>query len=145
VIAQLAADLLAKVQTVPALALSAGLSLGGRSADPGLLKVPVPAAWITFKQDGSDQQSYEHGNPSGFETDSPLMMMTWCVTVLMPYIDDADLLTTQYPLLEAVILAVAGTESGGGFNWRYAGQRIALVYPDRLAYEQRYTVDYVPQ
>jgi hypothetical protein len=47
VIAECAASLLALVKTVPALADKTSLSIGGRSADPGLVKIPLPAAWIT--------------------------------------------------------------------------------------------------
>ena len=142
-IAECAADLLSKVKTVPALATSAALSIGGRSADPGLVKIPLPASWVTLSKDASDEQSYEHGPPSGFVSDAGLLLATFAITTFIPYINDDDLLTTQFPLLESVITAIHATESPSGFRWRYAGQRIALVYPDRLAYEQRYTVNYV--
>ena len=141
-IAECAADLLSKVKTVPALATSAALSIGGRSADPGLVKIPLPASWVTLSKDASDEQSYEHGPPSGVITVNELLA-TFAVTTFIPYINDDDLLGTQFPLLESIIVAIHATESPSGFRWRYAGQRIALVYPDRLAYEQRYTVNYV--
>lgn len=142
-IAELAADILAKVQTVSTLETQTGLSIGGRSADPGLLQIPLPAVWITLKADIVDQRDYTHGPESGVITPSQAMMSTFCVTVFVPYVDDADLLATQYPLLEAVAAAVHGTEAPSGYRWRYIGQQIALVYPDRLAYEQRYTVSYI--
>lgn len=142
-IAECAADLLAKVRTVSALASAASLSIGGRSADPGLIKIPLPAAWVTLGKDASDERDFEHGPASGFIPEAPLMIATFPVTIFVPYIDDADLLTVQFPLLESVVKAVHATESPSGYRWRYAGQRIALVYPDRLAYEQRYTLNYV--
>jgi hypothetical protein len=141
-IAEIAADLLAKVQSVAGLETSAGLSIGGRSQDPGLLKVPLPAAWCSLKTDQTDEQDYTHGPGSGLILPSQRMMGTWAVMVFIPYIDDADLLATQFPLLEAVANAVHGTTTPSGFAWRYIGQRIALVYPDRLAYEQRFTLHY---
>ena len=143
-IAALAADLLAKFRTVPALENSASLSIGGRSSDPGLVKVPLPVAWLTFSRDASDEQSYEHGPASGMIHAAPLMIATFSATIFVPYLSDDDLLSTQYPLLLAAVNAVHATESPSGMRWRYAGQRIALVYPDRLAYEQRYTVNYTP-
>lgn len=144
-IAECAADLLAKVRTVPALAGSASLSIGGKSSDPGLVKIPLPAAWVTLKTEISDEQSYEHG-PSSGHVGPALMMATFCVTVFIPYLDDDDLLTVQFPLLQDIILAVHSTGTpAGALQWRYTGQRIALVYPDRLAYEQRYTVSLIHQ
>jgi hypothetical protein len=142
VIAEMAVDLLAKVQSVPSLETSASLSIGGRSTDPGLLKVPLPAAWVSLKTDQTDEQDYTHGPGSGLILPSQRMMGTWAVMVFIPYIDDADLLATQFPLLEAVANAVHSTTTPAGFAWRYIGQRIALVYPDRLAYEQRFTLHY---
>ncbi len=141
-IAECAADLLARVKTVSALADKTSLSIGGRSVDPGLVKIPLPAAWVTFGKDISDEQSYEHGDPSGFIRENPLMLSTWPITIFIPYTTDADLLTVQFPLLESVIAAVHAQEAPSGLRWRFAGQRIALVYPDRLAYEQRYTLNY---
>lgn len=142
-IAECAADLLAKVRTVAALANSASLSIGGRSADPGMLKIPLPAAWVTLRKDVSDERDYEHGPASGMISPSPILLATFAVTIFVPYIDDNDLLAVQYPLLESIISTVHANESPSGYRWRYAGQRIALVYPDRLAYEQHFTVDYI--
>jgi hypothetical protein len=141
VIAECAASLLALVKTVPALADKTSLSIGGRSADPGLVKIPLPAAWITFGKEESDQASYERGDPSGMVMEAQLMMATFPITIFIPYVDDADLIDTQFPLLSAVIAAVHNQLSPSGFAWRFTGQRIALVYPDRLAYEQRYTLN----
>jgi hypothetical protein len=141
-IAELARDLLARVRSVPSLEESTSLTLGGKKEDPALLKCPVPAAWVKFASDASDEQSYEHGPASGFISEAQLMMAGFLVTVLVPYRTDDDLLDTQYPLLDAVSAAVHAQDGPSGFRWRYAGQRIALVYTDRLAYEQRYMVDH---
>ena len=145
-IAECAADILAKVKTVPefttATGVMVGLSIGGRSNDPGMLKIPLPAAWVSLKSDQTDEQEYTHGPSSGFIPNPQMMMATYAVMVFVPYVDDDDLLANQYPLLEAVASAVHATESPAGLRWRYIGQRIALVYPDRLAYEQRYTLSF---
>ena len=72
-----------------------------------------------------------------------IMLGTWAVTIFVPYVDDTDMLATQYPLLEAVRDAIHATDAPSGERWCYLGQKIALVYPDRLAYEQRYSVRFV--
>jgi hypothetical protein len=145
VIAELATDLLTKVRSVDALALYTSLTLGGKKDDPGLLKCPLPAAWVKFGKDGSDERDRNYGPESGLVSEAQLMMAEWLVTVLVPYTTDDDLLLVQYPLLEAITTAVHAQDSPSGLRWRYAGQRIALVYTDRLAYEQRYTVNLVTQ
>lgn len=144
-IAECAADLLARVKSIAALADRTSLTIGGRSADPGLVKIPLPAAWVTFGKDISDEQSYEHGPASGLVLEAPLMLSTWPITIFIPYTTDDDLIGVQFPLLESVIAAVHAQEAPSGLRWRFAGQRIALVYPDRLAYEQRYTLNYTIQ
>jgi hypothetical protein len=65
------------------------------------------------------------------------------VVIYVPYVSQDDLLTVQFPLLESVIAAVRdnGSEATSGNRWRYIGQKLAMVYPDRLAYEQHYTLD----
>ena len=144
-IAQLGADILAKVKTVPALATQTGLTIGGHSQDPGLLKVSLPAAWIVMKGDQiDDDPSMTHGASTGFVAFSQTMLAVWSVTVFVPYVDDNDLLTVQYPLLELVINAVHGTATIA-HQWCYIGQKIALVFPDRLAYELRFSVNYPTQ
>ena len=75
-ITELAADILARIKTVPTLEESTSLSIGGRSGDPGLVKIPLPACWITFAKDESDEQSYTHGPSSGVVS-ANLMMMTF--------------------------------------------------------------------
>lgn len=144
-LAALMADIKAKVETVTVLAQATSLSIGGRSVDPGLLLIPLPAAWIVFKNDQVDEEQYQHGPSSGLVPRSQVVMATIAVTVFIEYLDDADLLANQFPLLERVAEAVHATEisAAPAYRWRYIGQKIALVYPDRLAYEQRFTVDYV--
>ena len=152
-IAECAADLLARVQTVTALNGRTSLSIGGRSADPGLLKAPLPIAWVVFGGDQADEAPYgssSQGGP-GMVPAMQTMLSNWRVVVYVPYTDDADLLTVQYPMLEAVAAAVkrtvtgtdGGVEAPSGHRWRYTGQKAAVLPNDRMAYEQHYTLDMV--
>ena len=101
-ITALAQDLLTRVESLAALTNRTGLSIGGRTNDPGLLKIPLPAAWIVLKNDTVDESSFQRGPESGLVPPSQEMMATFAITLFVPYINDADLLTTQYPLLESV-------------------------------------------
>jgi hypothetical protein len=147
-IADNAADLVTRVASVPALANSAGLALGGRGADPALTKIPLPAAWIMFGKDQVNEQPYGTSQSGGFGGMVPQIeniQQVFSVVIYVPYTSQDDLLTVQYPLLEAVVAAVRGDgrAAPSGHRFRYIGQKLAMVYPDRLAYEQHYTVDSV--
>ncbi len=145
-ISELASDLLAKVQSVGGWSTTPALSIGGKSGDPGLIKIPIPAAWVRLHQDMPDtpNERYERGSDSGFVGPNQVMAV-YAVTIFLPYTDDANILTEQFPRLEAVINAVHATSAPLAMQWRYAGQLLKLVYPDRLAYEQHYTVNFVHQ
>jgi hypothetical protein len=142
-LAELAADLLEKVRSVEALTDSTALTIGGKAKDPDLTKIPLPAAWVVLRKEGKDVSPYDHTDTSGVVIDETIVGV-WTVTVMVPYLSDEDLLTTQYPLLEAVRKAIHAQEGPtGSMNWAYMNQRIALVYTDRLAYEQTYHINYV--
>jgi hypothetical protein len=151
VITECAADLLARVRTVPALAgANTGLAIGGKALDPGLLKKAPPFAWVLYAGEAPYTSAAQGG--AGLIPNQEEMLTTWRVVVYVPYTTDDDLLNTQYPLLESVALAVkstittgpiGGTESPNGYRWRYVGQKLALVYADRLGYEQHYTLQAV--
>ncbi len=134
-------DLVSKVRSVEALSSSSGLALGGKGTDPGLVKIPLPAAWIMYAKDDVDEEPFGHSShPPGMVPSFETLLITCSILIYVPYISEEDLLTTQFPLLESVPLAIRGTEAPSGHRWRYLGQKLALVYPDRLAYEQHYTL-----
>jgi hypothetical protein len=144
-IAENARDLVERVNSVPGI-LSAGLALGGRGSDPAMTKIPLPAAWIMFGKDRVNEEPYGSSQSSRFGGMVPMgenVQQIYSVVIYIPYQSQDDLLTVQFPLLESVIEAVrgGGKEAPSGHRWRYIGQKLAMVYPDRLAYEQSYTVD----
>ena len=151
-IAEQAADLAARIRTVSALATRAGLALGGQGTDPSLIKVPLPAAWIMYMHDQVDEVPYgqQSRNSPGNVPSVEVMIGTFSVVIYVPYVDENDLLTVQFPLLESVIKAVKlgggavndARVAPAGMRWRYLGQKLSLVYPDRLAYEQHYTLNF---
>lgn len=144
-IAEIAADLVARVKSVPALAASASLSLGGHGTDPALLKIPLPAAWVRYEGDSVDEAPYSTSSGGGMAIipESQLMLCMASVIIYLPYISEADMIDNQYPLLEEVIHAVHAQEAPSFYRWRYFGQKIALVANDRMAFQQRYTLEMV--
>jgi hypothetical protein len=149
VIAEAAADIMAKVRTVSGLEINTSLTVGAKSGDPGLVKIPLPAAWIVFGKEINDDQSYTHGPAHGVISAQPTLAL-FAVTIFMPYTTDAEMLATQYPMLDAVVAAVHATafaptvvEDESKFYWRFAGQSAVFRYADKLAYEQHYTLSFV--
>lgn len=134
-------DFVDKVKSVPVLASSAGLAIGGKATDPGLLKIPLPAAWIMYTSDNPDEPPYGRGGEQpGMVPAVEVLLATVSVLVYLPYTTQDDLLQNQFPVLESVVKAIRGTTAPSGHRWRYIGQRLAFVYPDRIAYEQHYTL-----
>lgn len=119
------------LQTVPT--LKSGLAVGGRADDPAMTKIPLPSAWVLLHNDEPEPAGAM--NPAG-----QVVKNIFVVVVYVPYISQADLIATQLPLLESVMKVVRGQQAPMGQKWRYEGQRLTLVNPDKLAYEQRYSV-----
>lgn len=133
-IAENAQHLLSMVQSVPLLAQKSGFAVGGQAPDPGLSKIPLPAAWVILSGDkcGDDDEKMRPA--------IEVVTLTFVVMLYVPYLGQSDLLANQFPLLEQVIQAVRGQKAPSGHRWRYMGQQLALVNADKLAYEQRYTL-----
>ena len=133
-----ALDLIARVTSIAAFTNSASFTLGGHGVDPVLVKIPLPAAWLLYRGDGQDEDAREAIVP-GVE----VMLSAWSVILYVPYADQTDFLTVQFPLMESVITTIRGKTAPSGHRWRYTGQKLVNVLPDRIAYEQRYTLDMV--
>lgn len=131
---QNAQNLLALVETVPAIANAAGLAVGGRASDPAMASIPLPSAWVILAEDKA------HDPATGFNPAGQVVISTFVVMVYVPYVSQADLIANQLPLLESVVKAVRGQPSATGQKWRYEGQKLALINTDRLAYEMKFSV-----
>lgn len=144
-IASLAINLAAKVQSIPSL-VNAKFTVGGRRDDPGLQKIPLPAAWMMLASDHRDEEPRNYTPNSAVVSAQP-MLAIFAVVVFVPYTDDDDLLNVELPLLASVTAAIHAqpADDEGVNKWCYLGQKKALVYPDRLAYEQLYMANYWTQ
>lgn len=133
-IAENSAQLVTLIQGIPVLAKSTGLAAGGKAPDPALTKIPLPAAWVLYAGDKPNEPQ------TGFNASNQVLTANYVVMIYVAYISAADLEATQYPMIEAVIQAIRGQQAPHGQRWRYEGQKLSVVNPDRLAYEQRYSV-----
>ena len=129
-----ATDLYTKLATITAIANSAGFAVGGKQSDPALTKVPLPAAWVLL---GNDKAVNVDG---GMVQKTQIVQVEYVVMIYVPYTSQADLINNQFPLLRAARTAIHATDAPNGNRWKYMQQRLALINPDRLCYEQRYDV-----
>ena len=135
-IAQAISELYGYVGAVPGFA-SIGLLVGGKSPDPGLTKIPLPAAWL-IHEGGKNTQAIASPNlPVNATT-----QLGFAVMVYVPYTSQTDLINNQFPLLESLIAAVHGqTSQVTGQRWYYAKHRLVLLNADRLGFHVSFVLD----
>lgn len=127
-IAQLAGDLLAKLQAIPALANSCGLDLVGDLPDPGAAKIPLPSAWVIPRKfvntrDGAAKEALP----------APILIGTFAFVVGL-YLPTSNQIATQLPLLEQVAKAIQGTTSPSGERWYLSELDRAATNPGVMIY-----------
>lgn len=128
-IAKCAKDLYDKVQAISALASASGLAVGGKEADPGMTKIPLPAAWI-LAHSGVTTLPPTDGQVKQKTT----AQLVYVVMLYVAYISQSDLITNQLPLLQTVISTVHGTDAPSGERWAFKDYQLTLVNTDRLGY-----------
>jgi hypothetical protein len=139
-IAEIAQDLVDKVSSVPALTGKVGTAIGGTNTDPLMLQAPVPFAFVVFGNDNVlDTQ------PDGRKYQ--LVRYNFMVGIHQEYATtsgwQATMMSTSFPLLEAVRAAVNGKfgpQANTNLRWEYNGQD--LIYQDqgRQIYIQQYSL-----
>ena len=134
-------DLLARIRTIPELENSCGMTVGGRADDPGMTNVPLPAAWIMHARDDVIEDP-KGADDSGSALVPVVESVQYSTSVLIyvPYTTEAELLDLWFPLLNSVKRAIHAKPAPNGSRWRYMGQKLAIVHPKRLAYEQHYSL-----
>jgi hypothetical protein len=134
-ISELASDLVAKLNAIPALAGRVGLHLGGTQVDPGLSKATLPLAWPIFR-------SMKPTDPVTHQVPTrQSMQCSFAVFVLVDYKSQADLASNQYPLLEETVTAIRGSTSPAGTGWRLEDFEVRQINVDRLYYELRFSIN----
>ena len=126
-------DLYTKIQAIPALASSTGLTVGGREPDPGLTQIPLPAAWILLSQFDNENLGTLLNRPPTVANVRAL----YGVMLYVPYKSQSDLIDNQLPLLEQVIAAIQGTpiaNTGASQRWSLQSGKLVLLNTDRLGY-----------
>lgn len=135
-IAQAVQQLYTLLQAVPQLSTSIGLVIGGKAPDPGLTKVPLPAAWVLHDGAQNTQDMRMAQVPLNITT-----QLAYVVMLYVPYTSQQDLIDNQLPLLEQVITAVHGQTAPTGQRWFWRRSKLVLINPDRLAYHISFELD----
>ena len=132
-IAELAQDLLTKLQAIPALATSCGLDLLGDMPDPGAAKITPPAAWIIPKK---------AINPRDRAEAVPATIITAELEFVVGlYLPTSSQIATQLPLLESAIKAIQGTTSPSGQRWFWRDLERAATNPGVMVYAITFSVN----
>lgn len=129
----IAQDLVDRLKTVPSFGNRVGLAIGGKDIDPFNRDLPRPAAWAVYV--GDDNESEATMNPC-----SSLIRLNFIVKVLVDYGTEADLITTQLPLLHTTVQAIQGGEPVPGMKWVYEGQGLESLEPERSIWNQQYSI-----
>lgn len=138
-ISLLASDLLTAAKSVQSnkfgtVVKRVGLAAGAKGMDPTMSKVQTPAAWVVFIGDQNQSISNEGECPT-------FTKLNFIVKVFMDYTTEADLITTQYPLLVEVITTINGRQGPvGSRKWKYEGQTLDEMTGNRVIFDQRYSI-----
>ncbi|MDE2097773.1 MAG: hypothetical protein KGL39_11030 [Patescibacteria group bacterium] len=128
-IAECANQLFTLISAVPGLTTSTGMTVGGKSPDPGMTKIPLPAAWV-LPVSGTSLDDMRNPLPPTIA----MIEQEFAVMLHVPYTSQSDLIANQLPLLENVIKAVQGQEAPTGERWVAKGYKLVVVNPDRLVF-----------
>ncbi len=127
-------DVFAKVSAIPALSASTGLTVGGQEPDPGLTKIPLPAAWVLLSE-------FTNQNTGQLENLPPRLsnvLLQQTVMLHVPYTSQSDLINVQIPLMESVVQAIQGTPVGtsgaASQRWNLHSGKLSGINPDRMIY-----------
>jgi hypothetical protein len=130
-LAACAQDVFTKISALPALAQSTGLTVGGQEADPGLTKIPLPAAWVLFTGANNQNTGILENRPPTLSN----VLIEQTVMLHLPYESQSDLIAVQLPLMEAVINAIQGTPIGSADvasqRWNFNSTKLVGLNPDR--------------
>lgn len=134
-IGELAQDLINKISTVTALGGRVGAVVGGTESDPTMSDAPVPFAWVIF---GGDTPNVPESGQK-----YQIVQYNFSVIVTIEYGQpEADLLTNQFAVLEAIQMAVRGTQGHNNSDlWNYEGQELQTVFPNRLVYNMDFSIN----
>ncbi len=134
-IAECAQDLLTKVQSIPALASSTGLAIGGVLPDPGATKIALPAAWILHKRAKNTRDGAAN---IALPSTVAQALLTYVVAL---YVPTSNQIATQLPLMQSVLKAIHGTTGPSGQRWYWESHDLASFNVDRMIFPMFFSIN----
>lgn len=131
----IAADLVAKLKTVPELEGRVGLAVGGTDIDPINRDLKRPACWAVFT-------GLQVLDDSQISTQSVSTVYSFVVKILIDYGTESDLVGVHFPLLETIVESVKGTEITDlpFHSWSFNGLVMESLDADRQVWTMSLTV-----
>lgn len=128
-------DLIDKVKTVSTLGGRVAATLGGTEADPTLVQIETPAAWVLYRgSQNSDKPAQKW----------QITRENFSVLVFLAYGNgEDDFIDTQIQLVEDIAQAVRGTLplEQGSTLWEFDGGTLVEIEPTRVTYELRFSTE----
>ena len=128
-------DLIAKVSSVTALGGRVAATLGGTEADPTLVHIETPAAWVLYQgSQNSDKPAQKW----------QVTRENFNVLVFLAYGQgEDDFINTQIALVEEIAQAVRGTLplDQGSTLWEFQGATLVEVEPTRVTYQLSFATE----
>lgn len=126
-------DIVERVRAVSSFNGRVGLAVGGQDVDPINRNISRPASWVIYV--GDDFLEGDPMNPC-----QTLIKLNYIVKILVDYDTETNLINTHLPLLHEVAQAVQGGEPVPGMKWFYEGQGLEALEPDRMVWNQQYSI-----
>lgn len=128
-------DLITKVSSVTALGGRVAATLGGTEADPTLVHITTPAAWVLYQgSQNSDKPAQKW----------QITRENFTVLVFISYGQgEANFIDTQIKLVEDIAQAVRGTlpMDQGSTLWEFNGASLVEIEPTRVTYQLSFSTE----
>ena len=131
------ADLVSRIKAIPEFGNQVGFTVGGQDIDPFNEKLEPPFAWIIYVGDDIASENPQRQNCT-------VLRLNYIVKVAIDYSQNqVKLIDTDLPILHTIPFNVSGKAPSGlpASYWRYGGQTLDALEPDRLVWAQRYSIN----
>lgn len=134
-IAEITNNLVDKIKGVAAFGGRVAATLGGTEADPTLVNIQSPCAWVLF------QSSQNRDKPA---QKWQVMRLNFSVVLFLQYGEgETDFVDTQLKLIDDVSQAVRGKTSSDSQQalWEVNGFELVNVEPNRMTYQMSFSTE----
>jgi len=135
VIAEVTNNLVTKIKSVAAFGGRVAATLGGTEADPTLVNIATPSAWVLFQSSQNSDKPAQKWQ---------VMRLNFSVVLFLQYGEgETDFVDTQLKLIDDVSQAVRGKTSSDSQQaiWEVNGFELVNVEPNRMTYQMSFSTE----